>query len=233
MDVSSNCYLVGMERHFDKELEELRSVLARMGGHAEQMVRKAVAALESWDGGLAQELYADDREMDRLELEVEERCLTLLALRQPIATDLRLITAALGAATDLERVGDHAINIAGCVAEMIRLPLRVALPPQIPALATKSSSMLQNALDSFVSLNGDLARATCAQDDEADRLEEEVFETLKTRMIDNPATVPASLQLILVARNLERVADLATNIAEEAIFVAEARVIRHHNESPA
>ena len=222
-----------MERHFDRELEDLRSVLARMGGLAEQMIRKAVASLEQWNIGLAAELKGDDHEMDRMELEVEERCLTLLALRQPIATDLRLITAALRVATDRERVGDHAINMGDCVSELVRLPNRAALPPQIPKLAEQASGMLQRALDSFVSLNGDLARRTCAEDDAADRLEDEVFEHLEERMMQDPAIIQPALQFILVARNLERVADLATNVAEEAIFVAEARVIKHHHEDPA
>ena len=221
-----------MERHFDLELEELKTVLARMGGHGEQMVRKSMRALLDWDLALAEQLREDDREMDRLELEVENRCLTLLALRQPIATDLRLITAALRNAADLERVGDHAINIGGCVTTLVGLPQRVTPPPQVHALAEAASSMLKRALDAFATGDGESARRTCADDDVADRLEDEVFEEMQRRMMEEPPLVPACFQIILVAGNLERVADLATNVAEEAIFVAEARVIKHHHEDP-
>ncbi|MBI5838089.1 MAG: phosphate signaling complex protein PhoU [Candidatus Eisenbacteria bacterium] len=216
----------------DQELADLSALLAQMGGRAEEMVRKAMAALRTRNALLASELRADDLEVDRLELAIEERCLTLLALRQPIATDLRLVTAALHVATDLERVGDHAINVGRTVTELTRLPNTVSMPPELDRLAGAATGMLQRALDAFTARDSSSARSVCADDDEADALEDETLRILQERMISEPASVPMCVQLLLVARNLERIADLATNVAEEAIFVAQARVIKHHHEDP-
>ncbi len=222
----------GMDRRFDQELDDLKGLVARMGGCAEEMVRKAIAALRARDAVLASELRADDLEVDRLELAIQERCLTLLALRQPIATDLRLITSAMGIATDLERVGDHAVNLGRSVGDLARLPGELPLPSQLDRLADAAVGMLQRALDAFTRRDGEAARRVCAQDDVADGLAGDVLRLMQERMIADPAAVPACVQLILVARNLERVGDLATNVAEEAIFVADARVIKHHHEDP-
>ncbi len=218
-----------MERHFERELEALKEQLLLMGGRAEGMVLKAVEALRRLDTGLAQEIFADDRVIDRMEIDIEERCVRLLALQQPMARDLRFITAALKINNDLERVGDHAVNIAGSVERLADQPLLKPLV-DIPRMASLANGMLAEALDLFVRRDAEGARRLCARDDEVDALNQQVFRELVSFMVEDPTTITRAMELILVARNLERVADLATNVAEEVVFIAEARVIKHHAE---
>ena len=218
-----------MERHFEHDLEALKGQLLRMGGAAEAIVGKSIEALKRRDLGLANEVFEDDRAIDRLEIDIEERCLRLLALQQPMASDLRFITAALKINNDLERVGDHAVNIAGSA---VRLSDQAPLKPlvDIPHMAKVAAEMLHEALDSFVSRDPARARRLVKRDDEVDQLNDQVFRELLTYMIEQPTTITRAMELILVARNLERVADLATNVAEEVVFIAEARIIKHHAE---
>ena len=218
-----------MERHFERELEALKEQLLLMGGRAESIVLKSVEALRRLDTGLAQEVFADDRVIDRMEIDIEERCVRLLALQQPMARDLRFITAALKINNDLERVGDHAVNIAGSVERLADQPLLKPLV-DIPRMAGLASGMLAEALDLFVRRDAEGARRLCARDDEVDALNRQVFRELVSFMVEDPATITRAMELVLVARNLERVADLATNVAEEVVFIAEARVIKHHAE---
>jgi len=218
-----------VERHFERQLEELKEELLRMGGRAEAIVLKAVDALRRRDPTLAHEVFADDKVIDRLEISIEDRCLRLLALQQPMARDLRFITAALKISNDLERVGDHAVNIAGAAKKLAGVPLLKPLV-DIPRMETLASAMLRDALDAFVRRDTENARALCRRDDDVDQLNRQIFRELLTTMIEDPSTIPRSLELILVARNLERIADLATNIAEEVVFIAEARIIKHHAE---
>ena len=218
-----------MERHFEQEIAALREQVLIMGGRAEAITKKAIRSLERLDRALADEVFADDHAIDRLEIEIDERCVRLLALQQPMARDLRFITAALKITNDLERVGDHAVNIAGATKRLSGTP-----PPKplvdIPRMEELASRMLRDALEAFVRRDTESARALCRRDDEVDQLNDQVFRGLLTFMIEDPATIPRALELILVARNLERVADLATNIAEEVVFIAEARIIKHHAE---
>jgi len=218
-----------VERHFERELEGLKEQLLLMGGRAEGIVLKAVEALRRLDTGLAQEILADDRAIDRMEIDIDERCVRLLALQQPMARDLRFITAALKINNDLERVGDHAVNIAGGVLRLAGQPLLKPLV-DIPRMAHLAGGMLHEALDAFVRRDADGARRLCARDDEVDTLNHQVFRELVSFMVEDPTTITRAMELILVARNLERVADLATNVAEEVVFIAEARVIKHHAE---
>lgn len=218
-----------MERHFVHEIEALKEQLLRMGGRAEAIVLKAVEALRRHDEVLAREVFADDKQVDQLELDIDARCVGLLALQQPMAGDLRFITAALKISNDLERVGDHAVNIAGSATRLAREPELQPLG-DITQMAEKSSAMLHEALDAFVRRDSDAARRLCLRDDEVDQLNRQVFRDLLAFIRDDPRTAPRAMELILVARNLERVADLATNVAEEVVFIAEARVIKHHAE---
>ena len=218
-----------MERHFDQELESLKRQLLRMGGAAEAIVQKSVEALKRRDLTLAEEVFADDKLIDRLEIDIEERCVALLAIRQPMAVDLRFITAALKISNDLERVGDHAVNIAGNAKRLCAEPQLKPLV-DIPRLADLASGMLRDALDAFVRRDAATARNLVRRDDAVDDLNRQVFRELLTFMIEDPTTITRAMELILVARNLERVADLATNVAEEVVFVAEARIIKHHAE---
>ena len=218
-----------MERHFEHELEALKEQLLLMGGRVETVIHKSIASLERRDARLAQEIFDDDNVIDRLEIDIEERCLRLLALQQPLARDLRFITAALKISNDLERVGDHAVNIAGSAVRLAGQPLLKPLV-DIPRMATIATGMLREALDAFVRRDGETARRICRRDDEVDDLNRQIYRELISFMIEDPTTISRALELILVARNLERVADLATNVAEEVVFIAEARIIKHHAE---
>jgi len=218
-----------LERHFEQELATLKERLLVMGGRAENIVRKAIEALKRRDGNLAKEVFADDRIIDQLELEIDERCVNLLALRQPLATDLRFITAALKITNDLERVGDHAVNIAQGAIRLSEEPLLKPLV-DIPRMADLAAGMLREALDAFVHRDAETARRLVRRDDVVDELNSQLFRELLSFMLEDPHTISRAMELILVARNLERVADLATNVAEEVVFIAEARVIKHHAE---
>lgn len=218
-----------MERHFDEELNELKNRLLVMGGRSEAIVHKAIDALRTRDSGLADEIYADDRAIDSLELEIDDRAIRLLALRQPVGADLRFIASAMKIATDLERVGDHAVNIAQSVQRLNQEP---ALTPMadLPKMGRIATRMLTEALDAFVKNDAASARRILTEDDEVDQLKMKVFRELIETMTARPETIQRGLELILVSRNLERVADLATNVAEEVVFIAEARVVKHHME---
>ena len=221
-----------MQRHFDDQIETLKQQLLLMSGRAEGIVRKAVESLMRRDPALAQEVMAEDKVIDRMEIDIEEACIQLLALQQPLARDLRLITSALKISNDLERVGDHAVNIAGCTQALVdKAP--VAPLADLPMLAEKSVAMLRDALDAFVRGDAEAARRLVKRDDEVDELNRQVFAELLRRMVADPAQVERSMTLVLVSRNLERIGDLATNVAEEVVFIAEARVIKHHAEDPA
>lgn len=221
-----------MERHFEHQLDELKRQLLHMSGLSERIIRKAIESLQRRDIALAEEVFADDREIDRLEIDVEERCIELLALQQPLAGDLRFITSALKISNDLERVGDHAVNIAGCSKRLSTLP---PVPPlaDLPQLAEGAIGMLREALDAFVRRDAEAARRLVRRDDEVDELNRHLFGELLARMVRTPAQIEASMTLVLVGRNLERIGDLATNVAEEVVFIAEARVIKHHAEEMA
>lgn len=220
-----------MERHFEHQIEDLQQQLLLMSGRAETIIRKSIEALERRDVTLAEEVFKDDRAIDRMEIDIEERCIHLLALQQPLARDLRLITSALKISNDLERVGDHAVNIAGCARDLARL-VSASPVPELPKLAEAAIGMLREALDCFVRRDAEAARLLVRRDDEVDALNRSVFAEMMARMISDPQQVERSMTLVLVGRNLERIGDLATNIAEEVVFIAEARVIKHHAEDP-
>ena len=221
-----------MERRFEQQIEDLKQQLLHMSGLAERIIRKAVESLQRRDAALAEEVFLDDKAIDRLEIEIEERCLQLLALQHPLATDLRLVTSALKISTDLERVGDHAVNIAGCAKKLVELPSERPLADLGP-LVEGATGMLREALDSFVRRDAEAARRLVLRDDEVDELNRHLFSELLARMVCDPAEIEASMAYVLVGRNLERVGDLATNVAEEVVFIAEARVIKHHAEDAA
>ena len=218
-----------MERRFEQQIDQLKQQLLLMSGRAEGIIRKALESLARRDPVLAAEVLADDKLIDRMEIDIEERCLRLLALQQPLARDLRFITAVLKINNDLERVGDHAVNIAGSAARLAPAPHLQPLV-DIPRLAKLAGGMLHDALDAFVRRDTERARRLCREDDAVDLLNRQVFDELIRYMTADPSAVPRAMELILVSRNLERVADLATNIAEEVVFIAEARIIKHHAE---
>lgn len=218
------------QRHFQEELDRLKSLLVRMAGLAEESVRLAVEALRERDRDKAQRAIELDREIDAIELAIDDHAIQLLALQQPLAKDLRFITMAMQIANDLERVGDHAVNIAEEVGNLISAPIFPALP-EIDEMARLASEMLKDALDSFVRSDSELARQVVLRDDRVDALHENVFRILLTYMMEDPRKIGPGMDLILVSRNLERIADLATNVAEDVVYVVEGRVIKHHAEA--
>ncbi len=221
-----------MHRRFEEQIEELKSQLLLMSGQSERIIRKAVEALNRRDAALCEEVFRDDKAIDRLEIEIEERCIRLLALQQPLAGDLRFITSALKISNDLERVGDHAVNIAGCAKTLLALPAVRPLADLGP-LVEGAIGMLRESLDAFVRRDADAARRLVRRDDEVDELNRHLFGELLARMIGAPSEIEASMAYVLVGRNLERIGDLATNVAEEVVFITEARVIKHHAEDAA
>ncbi len=220
-----------MDRHFDQELSELKETLLRMAGFAEQVVAQSLKALIQRDDALAKKVEDDDTVLDQLQVEIDDRCIKMLALRQPTARDLRFITMAMKIATDLERIGDQATNIARRASELNKEPLLKPLV-DIPRMAEIAQSMIHDALDAFVYEKPELARETIKRDKEVNKLNYQLHRELTSFMIEDPHTISRSLNLINVAHNLERIGDHATNIAEEIVYLYEARDIRHQHEEP-
>jgi phosphate transport system protein len=219
-----------MERHhFEEELQALKRRLLNMGALVEERVHLAIQALIERRPEATDKIIAGDQDVNDLQIEIDDRCLKLLALQQPMATDLRLITAAMKINSDLERIGDQAVNIAENAARVLaHPPLKPLL--DLPRMAEIAERMTRDSLDAFVRRDPDLARDILARDDEVDQLKDQVFRVLLTYMMADPATIERALGLILVSRNLERIADHATNIAEDVIFLVEAKDVRHHHE---
>jgi phosphate transport system protein len=218
-----------MERHFHHDLEALHDRLSEMAGRAETALTKSMEALKTRNPNLAEEVLAEDMAIDRIELQVEGQCLSFLGLQQPVARDLRFLVAAIRVSNYLERVGDHAVNIAQSAAKLSGLPQEKPLE-ELSHMADRTITMLRDAVTAWLSGNTSLARQICQRDFEIDTLKAQIYAKLSSAMLHDRVIVPRALELVLVSRNLERVADLATNIAEEAIFVTEARVIKHHAE---
>ncbi len=222
-----------MERHhFEAELQALRNQLLTMGGLVEERVHRAVHALIHRREEDAQRIIATDKEINDLQMDIDNRCLKLLATQTPLAVDLRLITSAMKINADLERIGDQAVNIAESVLVLIpQPPLKPLI--DIPRMAAIAEKMIRDALDAFVKRDAELARDVLRRDDEVDELKDQVFRELLTYMMADPGTIQRALSLILISRNLERIADHATNIAEDVIFIVEAKDVRHHAEAGA
>jgi phosphate transport system protein len=216
-------------RHFQDELEGLTTRLLEMGGLAEDRVRLAVRALVERDPALVEKVLVSDVAINQLHIEIDSRCFKLLALHQPMAVDLRAIVSAVKINTDLERVGDLAVNIAEAVARYLQHPPVKELI-DIPRIAVIAQDMLRDALDAYVRRDTALAQTVLDRDDELDTLKTLVFRELLTHMLRDQVTIEPALDLILVSRHLERIGDHATNVAEDVIFMVSARDVRHHQE---
>jgi phosphate transport system protein len=215
-----------MSRHFHEELEALKQTLLAMGGLVEDQIRHVMQALVDRDDALATEVIERDRQVNAYDVEVDAQCVELLALHQPAAGDLRFITTAMKIVTDLERIGDQAVNIGQRVIELNREP---QLKPYIdlPRMAARAQAMVKESLDAFVARDTALARQVRAEDDEVDALKEQIFRELLTFMMEDPRCIPRAIRLILISRCMERVADHATNIAEMVIYLVEGKMVRH------
>jgi len=219
-----------METHFQQELAKLKEQLLKMGGLAERAISNAIDALVRRDTPLAEKTIGEDEKINKMELLIDEWCLKLLALHQPLAADLRFITSAMRINVELERIGDLAVNIAERVVSLNQEP---QLKPyiDIPRMAEITKNMVKDVLDAFVNGDADLARAVCARDDQVDALNDQVFRELITYMLADPKTITRAVHLIIVSRYLERIADHATNVAEGVIFMVKALVIKHHADA--
>ena len=220
-------------RHFHDQLTALNRRLLAMSEKAEALIELSVDALLTKDQAKAEAVIAGDREVDAMEVEIEAAALELLALQQPMARDLRFIVGAIKVTSDLERVGDHAVNIAQTALRLVALRTNITPDPEIEDMARRARSMLGDAIDAFLRADGALGRDVCARDDQVDALHESVFRVLLTHMMADPRTINPSLEYLLVSRNLERVADLATNIGEDAVYLAEGKTIKHRAEAGA
>jgi phosphate transport system protein len=217
-------------RHFHDQLAQLKQRLLDMSDLATSLLDLSVDALLSRDQSIAEAVIAGDRELDALELALEDQAINLLATQQPMARDLRFIIASIKVTNDLERVGDHAVNIAQSAIRIAATSTIITPDPEIAEMARRARQMLRDSLTAFVRADGKLGRDVCRADDEVDAMHNSVFRILVTHMMEDARTITPSLELLLVSRNLERVADLATNIGEDAVFLAEGKQIKHHKE---
>jgi len=211
---------------FQQGLDELRDKLLRMGGLAEQAIDRATEAYRARDAKYCQMVLTGENEINQAEREIDELALDLLAMQQPMAVDLRFIMAVVKINADLERVGDQAVNIAQRVLDLISEP-EVPLPVDIPRMAESVSTMVQRSLESFLDGKAEVAEAVLQMDNVVDRMKDEAFVVLVQKMTHDPGTTRASLNVLLIARNLERIADHATNIAEDVIFWVRGADVRH------
>jgi phosphate transport system protein len=217
-------------RHFEAELDELRTLLLEMSGLVEAAIYRSVLSLVRRDEAQAEDVFRNEARINRLQIEIDDKATRLLALEQPVARDLRLIAAAIKINNDLERMGDEAVNIAGQAVSLMR-EIPVNPPVDIPHMAGLVESMVRKALDSFVKADGDMARGILVSDDVVDDLWDTILEQLTGYMRNHPEGVSQCVNLMFVAKNLERIADHATNIAEDVIYLAEGVDVRHHSEA--
>lgn len=218
-----------MERVFDEELQSLKEKLLRMAAAVEDALSLSIEALKEQKEEAAREVLKNEEKINLLDIEVDETCMRLLALRQPMAGDLRFITSAMKISSDLERMGDLAVNVAELALELAKLPLLKPLI-DIPRMARMAQEMVRDSITAFLNRDEALARDVCLRDDEVDALDDQIFRELLTFMMEDAHNVQRAVALILVSRNLERMADHATNIGEDVIYMVKGKTIKHHIE---
>jgi phosphate transport system protein len=217
-----------METHFDDQLKNLKQKLLQMAGIAQNMINLAVRSLSERQAELANQVLTIENRVNRMEVEIEEDVICLLACRQPAAKDLRLLVALLKINNDLERVADQAVNISETVLYLLQEPPLELSMVNIPGMAKLCQEMVKDSIESFIHHNPALAKQVCERDDEVDWMNHSVFRSLLAHMIENPKSITRAVDLILISRSLERVADHATNIGEEVIFIEQGKNIKHH-----
>ena len=218
-----------MKRQFDKELKSLKEKLLKMASLAEESIAIAVSSLKERKEELAQKVFNGEETINLLDVEIDRLSLRLMALRQPMAVDLRFITSAMRIASELERIGDQSVNIAQRALVLLKLPILKPLI-DIPRMAFAAQKMVNDSLSAFVNRDENLARDVCQRDDEVDDLNDQIFRELLTYMMQDPSTISRAVELILVGRHLERIADHATNISEDVIYYVKGKTVKHHCE---
>ena len=215
-----------MHRHFEDRLNEIAELVLRVGGLVEEAISRSVRALVDRDSALARAVIGEDAEIDRLELEIDRLSLEALALQQPFARDLRFICTAMKITTDLERMGDLAVNVAERALELNTEP---QLKPfiDIPLMARRAQEMVHGSLDAFVERDPERARRVIAMDDDLDRRMEQIFRELVAYMVEDPQTITRALRLSFVTKYFERIGDQATNVCEQVVYMTEGTVIKH------
>jgi phosphate transport system protein len=218
-----------MERQLDEELKELKEKLIQMASLAEESICTAVDSLKERSEELANKVMAGEDAVNSLDVEIDQICLTLLALKQPMAIDMRFITSVMKIASELERIGDLSVNIAERTLDLLKQP---PLKPLIdlPRMASLAQGMVKDSIDAFINKNDQLAQQVCERDDEVDDLNDQIFRELLTYMMQDHKIIKRAVDLILVGRHLERIADHATNIAEDVIYFVKGKTIKHHFE---
>jgi phosphate transport system protein len=215
-----------MGKHLVHEVDRLKKMLLTLGTAVEEMVFHSLQAVKNRDEKLAEEVVERDHAIDTEEVAIEEECLKILALHQPVAVDLRYIVAALKMNNDLERIGDLAVNIAKRARDLSKLP-PIAFPPDFDRITRKTQEMLRHSLEALIELDPKVARSVCADDDIVDTVHSEMFVYIQARIRENVGELEALILYLSVSRNLERIADHATNIAEDVIYLAEGEIVRH------
>jgi phosphate transport system protein len=219
-----------MERQFDEELKKLKEKLMQMASLAEESISLAVKSLKDRKEKLALQVFKGEEAINLLDVEIDNLGMQLMALRQPMAVDLRFINSAMRIAVELERIADLSVNIAERVLDLLKVPLLKPLI-DIPRMAEMAQQMVNDSIDAFINRDDKLARNVCERDDEVDDLNHQIFRELLTYMMQDPTTIKRAVDLILVARHLERIADLATNISEDVIYYVKGKTIKHHCET--
>ena len=220
-----------MTKHLVRDLTNLKKLLLEVGAMVEEATDKAITALTQRRAEVASEVIASDNEIDSKEVLIEEECLKILALHQPVASDLRFVIAALKVNNDLERMGDQAVNIAERAAALAEQP-PLQIPLNVDRMADVVQQMVRSSLDAHVNLDTELALSVCRMDDEVDDLNREMFSIMQAEMSKDPSLVVRAVHYLSASRDLERIADLATNIAEDVVFMVEGDVIRHQHREP-
>jgi phosphate transport system protein len=218
-----------MDRHFDEELQKVKKDLLEMASLVEESITKSLEALKKQDIKMASEIQEIDHQIDKFEIAIEEQCIELIARHQPVGVDLRFLIGVIKMNNDLERMGDHAVNIASYIAYLIEQP-RIKSVSNIWSMAREVKEMLNDSVKSFMDNDATRAQKVCERDSVVDEMRDETIRILLTYMLEQPETIGSAIPLLLVAKNLERIADLSTNICEDVIYIAQARVIKHHAE---
>ncbi|MBI2427906.1 MAG: phosphate signaling complex protein PhoU [Ignavibacteriales bacterium] len=222
-----------MQRRFESELQNLKTSLIKMGSIVELAIEHTIEAMIKQNGTLADQVIRDDAQVNALELDNERAIIDLLALQQPVASDLRFILAASKINNDLERIGDHAVNLAESSLALMTMATPLPALNEIQQMTQVTKRMLSDAIDSFIHVDPAMGEAVLKMDDTADSLNKKIAQEMMIVMKSNPTSIEQALEMIRVSRNLERVADLATNIAEEVVFIANARIVKHHADDMA